>query len=300
MKIHVIFISTLLLSIQAQCFTFSNNVIRTAFKVITTTKGVKWPSVSESTRRKTLKDCQHFDETVSFPEYYEKPFHAYDNGNLDPVAAIEVMAATEGVLAFHYPHKSGSEANDYIRQKFCGYTRRELEKSESTIRPKTVVDMGCGIGISTNFLAKTCPSATAVYGLDLSPYFLDYAVRKKPIVYLHRNIEDTKMFDGSVDLISISYVFHELPLEASRQLLRECHRILKPGGILAVLDMSPEIEATNRSLKYIFDRTEPYLDDFQEFCDVKNDILRDIGFEMPHEVTHFRRTMMLFSRKNIH
>lgn len=233
----------------------------------------KWPTVLPTVKHKTLAECEHYDPSVQFPDYYQRDFHAYDGGNTSPIAAVEAMAATEGVMAFHYPDETGAEANEYVRSVFNMHTRRETGKNELTFQPQTLVDLGCGVGVSTIFLAKEFPSARAVYGVDLSPYYLDYAVRKPPIVYIHKDIEDTRFFSNSADLVSISFVLHELPLDVIKRVLAECHRVLKPGGVLAVLDMCPNIRATDTILQILFDRTEPYKTEYTEFCDYRNDTL---------------------------
>lgn len=286
----------LLLALPVQGF-FSNNAIRTAFKAATASRGVKWPEVLPTVKHKTLKECQHYDPSVQFPDYYRQNFHAYDGGNLNPVAAVEAMAMTEATMAFHYQGKSGAEANEFVRSTFSTRTRQETEKSELVYQPKTIIDMGCGIGVSTNFLAREFASATAVYGVDLSPYYLDYAVRKPPIVYIHRDMADTRFFSGSVDLVSVSFVLHELPLDAIRRVLAECHRILKPGGVLAVCEMSPKIRTMDALSQRLFDRTEPYMRDYVEFCAYRNDILHDAGFDVPREITECGGVTMFFAVK---
>lgn len=291
MRVHF----CLMLAFPAQGF-FSNGAIRSAFKTVTAAKGVVWPEVLPSVRKKKLQDCPHFDESVRFPEYYRRDFHAYDGGNLNPVAAVEAMATTEGILSFYAPDKTGSEANEHVRQEFAMHTRRQCEMRASTFQPDTVADLGCGVGVSTNFLAKSFPSAKAVYGLDLSPFFLDYAVRTNPIVYIHRDAADTRFFDSSVTLVSISNVLHELPLHATKDVLRECHRILKPGGVLAVLDMHPSIPSSGDILQRILDRTEPYMNEYSHFCSFRNDVLWDCGFEIPRTVDD-QHTTMLFTNK---
>lgn len=286
MRINLCF----LIALPVQGF-FSNNAIRTAFKTVTATRGIKWPATLPSVKHKTLKECQHFDPSVQFPDYYQRDFHAYDGGNLNPVAAVEAFAATEAVMAFHYPDKTGAEANQFVRDTFSAHTRREADN-----RAKIVVDMGCGIGVSTNFVAREFPSAT-VYGIDLSPYYLDYAIRKPPIVYIHRDMEDTRFFSNSVDLVTMSFVLHELPKDAAKRVLTECHRILKPGGILAVCDMSPDIQATDALSQRLFDRTEPHMREYVEFCALRNDILHDTGFDVPREVADCDRVAMFFTAK---
>ncbi|CAM9734725.1 unnamed protein product [Ectocarpus sp. 6 AP-2014] len=275
----------------------SNTAIRTAFKVVTASQGVKWPTVLPTVRQKTLEDCPLYDPTVKFPEYYLRDFHAYDGGNLNPVAAVEVFAATEGVMAFHHPGKSGASANEYVRSVFNTHTRIEMDKYGETSQPTTLVDFGCGVGVSTNFLARQFPSARAVYGIDLSPFYLDYAVRKShKIVYIQRDVANTRLCSNTVDLVQISFVMHELPLKAATRVLSECHRILKPGGVLAVLDMCPNIRATNFFMQKLFDRTEPYMTDYREFCKRRGTLLEGAGFELSRTIDDCNKAVMFFAR----
>ncbi|CAM9551139.1 unnamed protein product, partial [Ectocarpus sp. 12 AP-2014] len=157
-----------------------------------------------------------------------------------------------------------------------------MEKNELTFQPQTLVDLGCGkVGVSTNFLAREFPSARAVYGVDLSPYYLDYAVRKPPIVYIRRDMTDTRYCSNSADLVSISFVLHELPLVAIKSVLAECRRILTPGGVLAEMDMCPNTRATDTLMQKLLDRTEPHMQDYIEFWPYRNVVLFEAGFEVP-------------------
>ena len=57
--------------------------------------------------------------------------------------------------------------------------------------------------------------------------------------YIHAGAESLPMEDGSLDLVAGSYLLHELPSAATRELLQEAHRVLRPGGIVAVIDGDP-------------------------------------------------------------
>ena len=103
--------------------------------------------------------------------------------------------------------------------------------------------------------------------------------------------------DNSVDLISISYVLHELPIRETLKILKESLRILKPGGVLAVLDMSPNVKSSSRLLKMIFDITEPYLKDYKGFCMYKNHYLKHAGFRDIYRNDNIRKTSIFYCRK---
>ena len=56
------------------------------------------------------------------------------------------------------------------------------------------------------------------------------------------NAENTDIPMLSTDLVTIMYAFHEIPMEARGRILNEARRILRRGGQLAIIDISPDYE----------------------------------------------------------
>ena len=110
--------------------------------------------------------------SVEYPEYYEKPFHAYDAGNLCWQAAMEVESAA---LTVHAPIFTASKEEldrngDFtLRDNFHKNMLSILAKCDA--RPKTVLDIGCSTGLSTLKCAESFPEAEII-GIDLSPFML--------------------------------------------------------------------------------------------------------------------------------
>lgn len=284
---------------------FSNNFVRSVFKVISSSQGVSWPNTKKTHPLKCLDECKYYDKTVEFPEYYLKDFHVYDGGNLNPVAAKELQSANEAIFMHHYKNKSGKEAGEYIRREFNKKTMQYIRKysgksrhvyDHQSMMSTFVVDLGCGNGVSTSFVGKILPQSF-ILGLDLSPYFLQETDDRDKIYYMHRDISDTRLMSNSVDLVSISYVLHELPLRETLNTLKEALRVLKPGGVLAVLDMSPNVRSSSRILKIIFDRTEPYLKHYKGFCMYKDHYLKHSGFRDIYRNDKMPKTSMFICRK---
>lgn len=266
-----------------------NNVLRFLFRRMTPDS--RWPKTNKVQTK--IKECKFYNESVKFPKYYLKDFHAYDGGNLNPAAAKEASSATSAVMQHHFGHLSGPECSHFVRSVFSLTTRiKNVHSCQDGGRQK-VVDFGCGIGVSTQYIRNHFENDD-ITGIDLSPFYLQEA-DGVDATFVHANIEATGIESGTVDVVCISYVLHELPFNVSLRVLREASRILKKGtGVISILDMHRP-NPSSPLMKYIFDRTEPYLDDYGEFLEVTKNEMENSGFG---EVDVFRKipkTIMIFA-----
>jgi len=102
-------------------------------------------------------------------------------------------------------------------------------------RSATVLDLACGPGIYTRPLAERVTSGTVV-GLDLSLPMLRYASQRTReqrlgnIILLHGDATRLPFPPGCFDLVNCCGALHLFPNIG--RVLREVHRVLKPGGRL--------------------------------------------------------------------
>lgn len=200
---------------------------------------------------------------LTYPEYYLRSFHAYEKGNLDWEAAWEVESAAYTVHATIWPD-AGAQGDPQLRQSY-----HDLVKEQVSIEPHTILDLGCSVGMSTFALQKVYPQAQLT-GLDLSPYYLAVAhynsqQRNININWKHQAAESTGLPNASFDLVSAFLMFHELPQQATKEILCEARRLLRPGGYLTFMDMNPRSEIYAKMPPYILTllkSTEPYLDEY--------------------------------------
>lgn len=253
--------------------------------------------------------CSRYNASLIIPEYYKRDFHAYTGGNMNPLSAQEAQSATFAVMDNHYPDLDGYECSDFIRSSFAFLTKLFYTMEHRTAYDAlNVVDLACGIGVSTSYLEKMPGlSNSSITAIDLSPFFLEVAEQERiessntnSTTFVHGAAEATNIIPETQDIVSSSYLHHELPLEASIGVLREAHRILRPGGILTILDMNPSLEATNPLLEFVFERTEPYLEEYKVFFENLIDIAEKIGFVDATIEFRYPKTVMVFMRKKEH
>ena len=83
--------------------------------------------------------------------------------------------------------------------------------------------------------------------------------------WVHAAAENTGLPDQSFDFISLCLVAHELPQAITQAIFQEAHRLLTPGGHLAIMDMNPSCEFVKKLPPYVLTllkSTEPYLDQY--------------------------------------
>ena len=77
-------------------------------------------------------------------------------------------------------------------------------------------------------------------GIDLSAAYIAEARRhlagRRNIKLLEGNAEALPCADGSQDIATAIFLYHELPQEVRRALTQEVSRVLKPGGIFVFID----------------------------------------------------------------
>ncbi len=106
----------------------------------------------------------------------------------------------------------------------------------------TFIDIGCGVGFAAIPFAKKMPEGK-VYACDISEEMLE--MLKKEIDKAGvKNVTPVKMDEVSVplpdaiaDVVLMQNLHHEL--DNSVDNLKECRRLLKQGGLMAVIDWKP-------------------------------------------------------------
>ena len=222
------------------------------------------------------------DRRIEYPEYYQKPFHAYEDGNLCWQAAKEVECAA---LTVHAPIFTPSReildknGDSILRGNFHRNMLEMLhQRGDNYVSSiKRVVDIGCSTGLSTIKCFESFPQAEII-GIDLSPHMLSVAKfqletqtslesARKSIKYMHAAAEKVDIGVKDIDLVTMCLVSHELPTRTARDIFDEAYHMLKPGGAFSLMDMDPnsiffQKFAGNPIAFAAFKSTEPWIQEY--------------------------------------
>lgn len=213
------------------------------------------------------------NQNLVYPDYYLVPFHAYDQGNLCWQAAFEAASATYsmGLRVWKDEEITWQDAQQRLRHSFY-----QILEQYTPDTVNNILDLGCSVGISTltlhRYFSQKQNTPVNTIGLDLSPYMLAVAkttdTQQEISQWLHGLGESTGLADNSLDLVTLQFVIHELPRQATAKIFQEVLRILKPGGVISIVDnnpASPVIQSLPPVLFTLMKSTEPWSDDYYTF-----------------------------------
>lgn len=139
----------------------------------------------------------------------------------------------------------------------------------------TIVDIGCGTGLSTEVC---CKYANKVIGIEPSVDMLNIAKTKENDILKFRQGlgNDTGLEDDYADIVICSQAFHWMETDST---LKEVYRILKKGGIFAIIDaqyppiINIELEMLNNRLNQKIANLEK---DITQRLNKKSEYLEDL------------------------
>lgn len=250
------------------------------------------PRVFKRYRSKTWSALPEGVAATKYPAYYRRTFHWQSDGYLSKRSAELYDLGVELVFL-------GS--GDVMRRQVIPPIVEHLDGPRALGHPK-ILDVGCGTGRTLLQLART-RSAPDYTGLDLSPYYLQVArevLADVPNVSLVAdNAERMPFRDACFDVVTSTYLFHELPRNARREVLGEMFRVLRPGGRLVVQDSVQRSDAPE--LAFFLDRFpeelhEPFYRDYLE-----NDLERmmtQAGFQVERTEPAFMAKVITARKSN--
>jgi len=106
---------------------------------------------------------------------------------------------------------------------------------------QTVLDAGCGNGYMSKLFSKAVGLSGKVYALDRDDHFLKVLrdeTQGSNIETIQADMtEPTRIKESSVDVIYVATVIHALSKTQIQSFLQETKRLLKPEGLLAIVEI---------------------------------------------------------------
>jgi len=218
-----------------------------------------------------------YDPAFHVPDYARREIHLQPGGYTDDAL---------GGIVYHYGTKvfyQGYNDQDELHAEVVALTAVPDDG-----KVDQVLEIACGIGQATVKFKQRFPDAQ-VTGLDVALPVLRYAHMRSAdlgadVDYVQALAEDMPFADASVDVVMSYIFFHEVPVEVMKAVLREVHRVLRPGGKFSIFEF-PSHGATPLppAMRFMIDydsrdNCEPYSVGFV-YSDFRG-VLAEAGFEV--------------------
>lgn len=229
---------------------------------------VMWNTVVENIERQLpelnarAKGCERNLGSLTLNEAFEIPRYVsnvdihcmpggygYDGGEPQSVAAGAIY--DRGISMY----QRGQEGN--LGASVIGY----LKKNFPNLKPARILDLGCTVGMSTLRYCDAYQDAE-IYALDVAAPCLRYGHARaeslgKKVHFSQQNAERTNFTEGTFDLVVSTILAHETSTTAWQNILKECRRLLKPGGVMAHADL-PQFADIDTYTQFMFGNESRY------------------------------------------
>jgi len=207
-----------------------------------------------------------------YPAYYRRTFHWQTDGYFSDHSAVVYELGVE--LLFR------GTADVMRRQIIPPVTR--FARAEGGAQHLRLLDVACGTGRTLHQLALAHPGLR-LYGVDMSPSYVRIARKRlddvAEVALAVENAEALPYADATFDIVTSVYLFHELPRNARRNVVREMFRVVRPGGLVVLEDSAQLTESAEMATalhSFPGEFHEPFYNDYLK--DDLGDLLHEAGF----------------------
>ena len=209
-----------------------------------------------------FRDLPPEEDLRQYPAYYRRTFHWQTDGYLSHESAQLYDLGVEFLFL---------GLADVMRRQVLPPIYDHFQAQGRS--PESILDVACGTARTMLYARDAFPEAE-ITGIDLSRFYLHEATAlhgdDPKARFRAANAEALPFEDASFDALTCVHLFHELPRSARRNVFRELRRVLRPGGILVVMDSAQYAESPEIGFaleKFSADFHEPFHSDY-----VKDDL----------------------------
>ena len=190
--------------------------------------------IARAKPRNTSTSTLRLNPSLEMPPYLEAvDIHVMPGNFQTEIADDDVFAGVlydHGVHVFTYGGLGdynggyGHSVSQYIRERF------------PDVSPKRILEIGCGAGHATLPMVDAWPDAE-YHAVDIAAPTLRFAFARadslgKSIHFSQQDATALDFPDDHFDLVFSVIVHHEMPAPVIEANVRECYRVLKPGGLM--------------------------------------------------------------------
>ncbi len=116
-----------------------------------------------------------------------------------------------------------------------------------------VLEVGCGTGTLSLAAKRQAGPAGQVFGIDVIPGMIEVSQQKaaqanEAITFQLASINDMPFPENQFDVVMCSFMIFHMSEATRRAGISEIQRVLKPGGVLLILDISLPTEPEAKAL----------------------------------------------------
>lgn len=242
------------------------------------------PQIWDRANQQRYQDFSSAINTNGYPSYYVQNFHHQTDGYLSDTSANLYDLQVEILF--------GGTA-DAMRRRILAPLKQGLKNFAAAPSPVRILDVACGTGRTLKMIRAALPQAS-LFGTDLSPAYLRKANQLLSEIpgelpqLVQANAEELPYLDNYFHAVTSVFLFHELPASARQNVIEQCFRVTKPGGVFIINDSiqmsdSPEMAWAIDNFHETYH--EPYYKHYT--TDDLVERLEKAGFENVSTETHF-------------
>ncbi|MEZ5499873.1 MAG: class I SAM-dependent methyltransferase [Steroidobacteraceae bacterium] len=154
-----------------------------------------------------------------------------------PQGGVRQGAVFDKAASLYSLGRQGGQMNDMRGHTVAAHVFERFPGLDA----RRILEMGCTVGNSLVAVARTFPDAE-VHGVDVGAGLLRYAHARAarlgvPLHFKQANAEQTGYPSEHFDLVFSSAMLHETSARALPRIIRECMRVLRPGGVMVHLEV---------------------------------------------------------------
>ena len=193
-------------------------------------------------------------------------------------------------LIYMNPMEKVSKTNEYyskaknnhaptIRESYLRTAKSQVRLIQEYASGTNLLDIGCAQGF---FLFSASQAGYTTKGIEISQDAAEYARREFGLDIEAKPFEELRFAENHFDVVTLWQVLEHVPYPL--MILQEVHRILKPGGLLAV--STPDIEGIPAKIlgKRWWDIKRLHVNQFT--TKTLTDILQNAGFKNTSSVSY--------------